>query len=164
VSWTSGNAHHYEIVRSSAGAAAAIIGTSSTTSYVDSAVVPNKTYVYRVRALAADNTASLYSAPDVATTIIFVDEPLVARVTVIKAVHLFELRRAVDAVRAAAGMGGAAVTDALPVFVKAIHIQELRAALDVARAAIGASPLSYANPVSGPVRAVDLMEVRRGTQ
>jgi hypothetical protein len=50
-------------------------------------------------------------------------------VTVIKAVHLTELRTAVNAVRTAAGLSPATFTDATPggILIKAIHIQELRA-------------------------------------
>ena len=51
------------------------------------------------------------SAPDVATAMTFTDDPPAVAVTVIKAVHLTELRQAVDSVRGVAGLGAASFTD-----------------------------------------------------
>jgi len=82
--------------------------------------------------------ASGDSAYDLATTVMFLDDPLVPGV-VIKAVHLAQLRTAVSAVRAQAGLGPVTYTDpATPgVRVKAVHITELRTDLDQAMAALG---------------------------
>jgi hypothetical protein len=69
-------------------------------------------YLYRVRATYAGGGYSAYSGTDLATTVIFTDDPLVGSddahppvATVIKATHLTELRRAVSAVHALAGLG-----------------------------------------------------------
>jgi hypothetical protein len=91
----------------------------------------------------------LASNVDLATTIVF-NETIVPQITSVKAAHITELRTAVNAVRAAAGLSPASFTDdPLPgVFVKAIHITELRTFLDAARAAIGV-PLTYTDPSLG---------------
>jgi hypothetical protein len=60
---------------------------------------------------------------------VFTDDTLVATVTTVKAQHIIELRQAVDAMRAVAGLGGAPWTDpalAPGNTVKAIHILDLR--------------------------------------
>ncbi|HEX7314473.1 MAG TPA: fibronectin type III domain-containing protein [Pyrinomonadaceae bacterium] len=64
-------------------------------------------YLYRVKAVYASGS-SVYSDRDLATTVVFTDDPLQTRDpnTRIKAVHLRELRRAVEAVRVLAGMTG----------------------------------------------------------
>lgn len=65
--------------------------------------------------------------------------PLGARVIVIKGFHLAELRTAVSAVLALAGLAAASFTDpATPgIVVKALHINALRSALDAAMGALG---------------------------
>ncbi|HEX7313982.1 MAG TPA: fibronectin type III domain-containing protein [Pyrinomonadaceae bacterium] len=62
-------------------------------------------YLYRVKAIYASG-CSEYSGQDLATTVIFTDDPIPVQNpnTRIKAAHLWELRRAVEAVRALAGV------------------------------------------------------------
>ena len=89
----------------------------------------------------------------------------------IKEVHLRELRTAVNALRAAAGLTATSFTDT-PAFafvtaVRAIHIQELRTSLDAARNAIGLAAIAYADPslaAGTPVRASHVTQLRNGTQ
>jgi hypothetical protein len=70
---------------------------------------------------------------------------LVAGSTVIKAVHLAELRQAVDAVRAAAAVGAFSYTDSADpgVTVRLVHLTELRSALDAARSALGIPTVTW---------------------
>jgi RHS repeat-associated protein len=83
-------------------------------------------------------------------TPVFTDDPLVAGVTEVKAIHLTELRAAVNQARARAGLAAATWTDANVqpnvTLIKAVHIQELRARLDEARAALGLPAASYTDP------------------
>jgi hypothetical protein len=72
-----------------------------TRSYNDTGVTIDSAYLYRVRAVFSNAGVSDYSNQDIATTVAFTDEQLHG--AVIKAVHLRELRRAVNAVRARAG-------------------------------------------------------------
>jgi len=98
---------------------------------------------------------------------VFTDDPLVAGVTTIKAVHVTELRTAVNQARALGGLGAAAWTDPTlaGTTVKAVHITELRARLAEARAALGLSVASYTDPTltagSTVVKAVHIQELRQ---
>jgi hypothetical protein len=68
-----------------------------------------------------------------ATTVMFTDTSLAG--VVIKAAHITELRTAVNAMRAAAGLSSTAFTDGSRpgVIIKRVHIAELRSSLDEAR-------------------------------
>jgi hypothetical protein len=131
-------------------------------SHGDSGLSPNTTFLYRVR--AANGTAlSTYSNLDHATTVIFTDDPLIVRVTRIKAIHLTQIRTAVNAVRIAAGLSGLTYTDPNParVPVKAVHINELRTALSAGLSGIGKSS-AFTGTVSArtPIRAIHFQELR----
>jgi fibronectin type 3 domain-containing protein len=163
VSWVAvQDATVYEVRRRSAGGAFAVIGTSSSTSYSDNNVSAGSAYLYSVRALNS-NGSSGDSSSDLATVILFTDDPLIAGATPVKAVHLSELRLAVNAVRQLAGLpsypfsGGGAGTP-----IVASHIAELRTALDEASAILGRPSGSYTDTV-GPgarIRAVHFQEIR----
>jgi len=108
---------------------------------------------------ALNRTASAPQNPPV-----FTDDPLTAGVT-IKAVHVTELRDAVNQARARASLTAATWTDTSlsGVVVKAVHILELRARLDEARAALGLSAASYTDPglnVGSTIKAVHIQELR----
>jgi hypothetical protein len=94
----------------------------------------------------------------------FTDDPLRPGITVIKALHLIELRNAVNAWRTAAGLAPiTAWTDPSPLgaTIKAVHILELRNALDPALRAFGRTPSFSSGVAPGqPVRAVHFQELR----
>lgn len=101
--------------------------------------------------------------------IVYTDEPLVAGVTLVKAVHLTEVRTAVSTARATAGLAEVAFADPMPngVVVKATHIIQLRNALDEARAQLGLVAISYTDPglASGmTVRGVHIQQLRDGAR
>ncbi|HEY0156511.1 MAG TPA: hypothetical protein VGF28_04385 [Thermoanaerobaculia bacterium] len=167
VTWTpTAGATQWEVVR---GSNAPVL--VATTSYTDTTAVANTSYVYRVRALDSSGRPSPFSAPDAATTILFTDDPLVAASTKTKAVHLTQLRQAVNAMRTAAGLPAATFTDptlSSAVKVKAAHFQELRNALAPARAALGLTALTFtdASLVAGSTRikAAHVQELRGGVR
>lgn len=162
VMWTAAlGATSYEIYRRDPGGAYALRGTSSSTSFTDAASA-NTAYLYRVRAVNAGGSSG-DSAPDLATTVIFTDDPLSAGVLV-KAVHLAQLRTAVNAVRAQAGRSPATFTDAASagVVVKQVHITELRSSLDDAMSALGFATGGWTDPsLAGvTIKAIHVQEIR----
>ena len=161
----SAGATQYEVVR---GTNAPVV--VATTSFNDTTVVAGTTYVYTVRALDSSSRRSPFSAPDAATTILFTDDPLVANSTRVKLVHMTELRQAVNAMRAAAGLSAATFTDPTltNVRIKAVHVQELRNALATARASLGLSTVAFTDPAltAGAMRikAAHMQELRNGVK
>ena len=93
----------------------------------------------------------------------FTDDPLVVGGTVVRAVHITELRTAINNYRALANLGayGWASNIAAGTTVAAAHVAELRTALTPALTAFGRSA-TYTNALAAgnPIRAVDLQELR----
>jgi hypothetical protein len=166
ISWPAiTGASQYEITRATGTGSPASLITLPGTSYTDNTAAANTVYIYRVRAYSASNAPGSFSNPDIATTVIFTDDPLVAQTTV-KAVHITELRNAVNLLRAAAGLSAATFTDPTltNVAVKAIHIQEIRNALNPTRTPLGLPTMTYTNPTlvggTSVIKAVDVTEIR----
>jgi YD repeat-containing protein len=98
----------------------------------------------------------------------FTDDILTVGQTTAKAQHIIELRQAIDALRAVAGLGAAPWTDVVLVpignAVRAVHIQELRTYLDNAAALLGYPTQPYMDPslTSGfTVKKVHIEELRQ---
>jgi hypothetical protein len=125
------------------------------------------TWMYAVAARNESDTLGPMSAPDLATSVAFTDDPPVARFTRLKRAHVTELRNAVNAVRTFAGLTPFTFTDTTPVFARAIHIAELRTALSQARSAIG-MPVTFTDPTLTPgqsvMRAVHVEELRNAVR
>jgi hypothetical protein len=163
----------YEVQRTEfiTNAFAPLSPTVTVTNFTDTTVTGNKSYLYRVRALAG-GLASPFSAVDVATTVIFSDPALGSGTTVIKAAHIAELRTAVAAMRTAAVLGAATFADnplTATTKVKASHITELRTALDQARSSLGLTPaLTYTDSAitagTTKVKAVHVQQLRDGVK
>lgn len=168
IAWSAaGKAVRYDILRSASIAGPfEPVGSTAGLSYVDNSAPANATSLYAIRSIDGGDAQSAAGPIDPATTVPFTDEPLAPGVTAL-AVHMIELRTAVNAMRTAAGLAGAAFTDPTldsNVAIKAVHISELRAALDEARAALGLPPLSYTDPTITPgetyMKAVHVHELR----
>ena len=168
LSWTgSAGAAEYEVFRAASAGSFASIGTSASTVYTDTGVEAGKSYLYRVRAIDAASRRSPFSAIDVATTIQFLDDPLVPGVSVAKVAHFEQLRAAANAVRAVAGLGAFSFAPPSPAttgVVRATHLVQLRNAIDAAFSAIGLVPETWTDPSPGAgvttIRAVHLRELR----
>jgi RHS repeat-associated protein len=112
----------------------------------------------------AGTASSAMPAPQ--STPVFTDDPLAPGVTPIKAVHITELRDAINQLRTRAGLSAATWTDSqlAGTIIKAAHITELRAKLDEARLALGLSNAAYTDPSLGagstPIKAVHITELR----
>jgi hypothetical protein len=159
----------YEIFRASAGSPFALRVTTAATNIADT-VTGGNAFIYKVRAVDTAG-GSAYSPPDVATTIFFTDDPPVAMVTRIKAVHLTELRQAVNALRAVAALSPATFTDPAvsnATTIKAPHFQELRTALNQARVPLGLSSVTFTDATlvadTTKVRAVHVQELRNAVK
>ncbi|MCZ6624020.1 MAG: hypothetical protein O7B35_07290, partial [Deltaproteobacteria bacterium] len=61
---------------------------------------------------------------------IFTDDPLTSQITPVKAVHITELRAAINTLRSNNGLGAFSFTDSGVTQVRAVHITELRTALN----------------------------------
>jgi len=160
----------YEIERSYNNGAYSLIGTATTASFANGSLTPGITYVYRVRAVDTQNVFSPYSNRDLATTILFTDDPLVSGLTKVRAVHFSEMRRAVDAVRASAGLAPAPWTDTnlAGIPITAVHIKQMRNYLSPALVSLGFSAPSYTDPTLTTgvtrIRKVHLDELRQGVK
>jgi hypothetical protein len=164
ISWSGvAEATSYTIERRAAGGAFVPIASTSATAYVDNTVSPSAAYLYRVHAVN-DSGSSPDSAFDIATTVIFTDDPLIPLTTAIKAIHLAQLRNAVNALRELAGLTAASFTGAASsgTFIAAVHITQLRNALDAALSALGSPAGGYTDAIAAnvPVRAVHFQEIR----
>ena len=159
LSWGAvGAATAYEIYRNNA-----LLTSAGTNAFTDSAVTAATSYVYRVRAIVG-GTPGPFSASDAATTIVFTDSSLTG--AIVQAVHVTEMRSAVNAMRVAAGLPSA--TFSSDAVIRAADITALRTSLDQARAALGLTTLTYTDPTITPgatvVKAAHTLEIRAGTQ
>jgi hypothetical protein len=117
---------------------------------------------------AAGNSGTDTLTVTLTASLTFTDDPLAAQSTLVKTVHIVELRAAINSARLAR---------ALPVFdwtdptltlgstpVKAVHLTELRIALNQAHQAVGRTPPIYtdATVVAGQavIEAIHLNELR----
>jgi hypothetical protein len=111
---------------------------------------PATAYIYTVKAVK--NEIASAAVGDLATTVVFDDDPVVPRLTKVRAVHVTQLQTAVNAVRALAGLApesfaAVAVRDRI----YASHIQQLRTALAPARSALGLPAVTYARAILEPL-------------
>lgn len=144
-----------------------IVGSPTAPPFIDTVPASNTTYIYKVR--KSGGTAADFSPIDIATSIVFTDGDLSA--VRIKAVHIEQLRTAVNAVRTAALLAAASFTDPAPlagVRAKRAHIIELRTALDAARTSLGLPAVSYTDPTitanATVIKAAHVSNLRQGTQ
>ena len=146
-------------------------GTATgTTSWTASGIVLGAgTNVLTVAARdAAGNTATATLTVTLSGTLTFTDDPVAAQSTLIKAVHIMELRAAIDSVRVARGLATFAWSDSTltpgSTLVKAVFLIELRTALSQAYQAAGRTSPTYTDPTVGAglavIKAIHLNELR----
>ena len=167
VNWTAvPGATSYQVFRRSAGGGFAQIATPAVATFTDT-VGANTAHLYRVRAVSATGV-SADSNTDLATAVVFTDDPLVSGTTPVRAAHITQLRTASNAVRSLAGLGAFAFSDAAltpgVTPIRRAHIIDLRTALDEARAALGLPALGYTDPSitagTTTVRATHIVDLR----
>ena len=94
---------------------------------------------------------------------VFTDDPLVPGVTMVKALHVTELRARIDAQRARFGGGPYAWTDpglTAGMMITAVHVNELRVALQEAYISAGTAPPGFTGSIAGVIMAAHFQELR----
>jgi len=161
LTWSSGAVDHFEVWRNS-GSGFVFRATSFVASYGE-AVSPGAAYAYKVRSVDADGHFSEFSDADVATTITFTDDPLVVQTTIIKAIHITQLRQAINLVRGLTPLGAFSFTDN-PVnghTLQLLYLTELRTALDETRGILGLPSQTYTpRAVNSLVGSAEITELR----
>jgi hypothetical protein len=165
LTWTAATgATSYKIYRSSMNGAFTHVGTTAATNFNDATLSADTSYLYKVQAVAGA-VGSPLSGVDATTTTVFTNDPLTTSVKV-QAAHATQLRTAVNAMRAAAGLTAHAFTAGSAI--QAVHVEELRTALDEARAGIGLAALTYTDDVivggTTRVKAAHWNELRAGVK
>jgi hypothetical protein len=168
VTWSaSAGATSYEVVRIGAGGILTSLGTTGSPPFTDSLAAADTAYLYKVRAVAPGTSS--YSSVDLATTKSFTDPALTGLAA--KPVHFSELRGAINAVRALAGLEPYTFTDSTlsnGMLIKAAHLTDLRAGLAGARATLLLSPIIYTHssvtPGASVISAADVAELRDGVK
>jgi hypothetical protein len=171
LSWTTvAGAISYDVYRKFNNSAyAPLVSGFNGTATNDSGLTANTAYVYQVRANFGGGPGP-FSVPDAATTIAFTDTTLTAGMPV-KLTHIAQLRTAVNAMRASAGLPAQVFTDdplTTTTPIKTTHITQLRTALDQARAALSMSTLAYTDPTLTAnvttVKAAHVNDLRTGVK
>jgi hypothetical protein len=149
----------YQWYTGSSGNTTNAIGGATSTSYTTPALFGNKRYWVRVSNATAStdsNTALI--------TVAFTDTPLVAGTTVIKAVHVSELRNRINAVRVAHGLSAVSwptLTPGVTPILASDILQMRQALLDAYNAPPIDPPIYTTNPVAGsPVVVADIAQLR----
>ena len=160
---------HYEVWRlgpTPVGTFVLIAPSVTTTTYTDSSFSAATAYVYKVNAVGITLLRSADSNRDLAYTKVFVDDPLVANSTLIRAQHILDLRQAVAAVRLTAALPTTWPNDpslAVGTLIRAVHVTDLRSNLDGGLGPLGLPITGYTDVplVAGAiVRAVHIQELR----
>ena len=181
ITWTAASgATNYRVERRGAGSGSySLAGTTSATTFNDTGVTSGSAYLYRVCAAnGSGNCTSAYSTIVMGAAIAFTDptiitpvqDPSGATVTQAKAVHITELRSAVNAVRSLAGLSAATWTNsniAAGVIINKADIQDLRDRLNEALTNLGIATSAYTDPTlaGAPngtiIKAVHITELRQ---
>ena len=174
LSWTAAQgAAKYRVERKGASGSFTSIGTTTSASMTDNGAVSGNAYLYKVCAAdAAGNCTSSYSNIALGAAITFTDPTIISitddptglTVTTMKAVHITELRTAVNAIRTLAGLPAATWTYTNVVQNQLIHVEdvrELRTALDAALTALAINQSTYTDPaikgfIEDPVNATTI--------
>ena len=149
LSWTApaGFVDHYQVERSQTISGPFLfVANSATTSFNDTTVSSAHAYLYRVRAAGSGGVVSGPSNMALCTAVSFEFSALTNQL--IKAQHFYDVRMAVNAVRAAANLSAATWNHSSlgGLVVEANDVQELRNKLDEALTALSITVTAYQDP------------------
>jgi len=159
---------HYEVQQAvDSPSWVTVAANVSTATWTQSTVTAGKAYAYRVRAVDSLGAPSAWSNVDIATNIVFTDDPLLtvaAGGTRIKALHIQELRLSIDALRRTAGLTQWWTSYTPTGVVLAQDIADMREALNEARLHFGLQSQTYTYPADyhSLVHREDVSELRDG--
>jgi ELWxxDGT repeat protein len=167
LSWTqpAPTTNHYEVYRAdSVEGLFRWVASSSGYTAVDTTALPDRVYLYFVVAYGAIFSPTYNSGMEVASTFVHADAPLAAG-TLIKSIHLAQLRAMVGALRTAAGLPALTFSGSVAPgsVVDARHITELRSSIDASRARIGLPAINWTQPNAAAgslIRAATVQELR----
>lgn len=172
IQWTAGTSavgiSGYHIRRLPGGALFQVSGT--TYEYIDgSGLTAGNAYTYEVRAVDGNGFAGMFSRPDLAVVMQFADDPiplLSDGITPIRAIHISELRKAVDAARAVVLLAPAWTTYTVSGAIRAAHLQEIRNKLNEVRSVLGLPAVVFTDPVTPAtlVRRTNVRQLRSGVK
>lgn len=165
----------YEVWRRSGSGGFALAGVATASPWFDNGRTTGAAYVYRLRALDAnDGSASGFSNHDLATLMTF--DSIVAGVTLVDDSHLAGLLTALNALRAANGDGALTWTGILPagvaapapgILIQRAHFDTLRQRFTNALDALGIPSPGYTDPALPPdtlIRAIHVTELQQRAQ
>lgn len=167
LAWTGvQGAAKYKIYRRDGTSGPQYLTTVTGLTHPDPSLAPG-IYRYTVRAVnAAEGAESADSNADYAWVGSFTDDPLVTGTTIVKAVHVTELRNHIDELRTVAGLSAFAYTfpATAGTEVRAADIAESRVALNQARTNLGIPALTFDTLTAGVslIEATDIHELRDG--
>jgi len=153
----------YQWFLGTSGVTTSPVAGAALSSFVTPAITAPRSYWSRVSNVHGSVDSA---AAELTLSAGFTDDPLVVGVSVIRAVHLQELRRRIDALRVRAGLTAFAYTDpsltpAVTV-IRAQHVEELRAAVRQAYTALGRTLPTFTHAVLSAtvVRRIHIVEIR----
>lgn len=169
LTWSSvPGATSYEIWRRNGGGAFAPSVTGITWTTWNQSVSANDAYYFFIRARNATESAD--SNIDLATTVAFSDDPIVAGQTIVQDDHIIQLRTAVNYARVSAGLSPATWTRAPlgSMTIQTEDVEELRAALNGALNGVNMPQRTFTDSplqkYSTVVKKAHIKELRQGVK
>jgi YD repeat-containing protein len=151
LSWTppGGAVAHYQIERSQSVSGPFLFrANTASTTFQDTSVTTDQAYLYRVRAVTSGGVPSAPSNMALGTTTSFEFNGAALVGNVVKKQHIYDIRTAINAVRAVAGLTAATWTrsDLTNLLIVVNDVQELRTKLGEALTVLSISPGAYTDP------------------
>ncbi|HEV7764730.1 MAG TPA: ELWxxDGT repeat protein [Thermoanaerobaculia bacterium] len=160
----------YQVRRYASDLSWIMVGTSgSATTLTETDLTPMRSYLYVVSYSDINGNSLGSSAPDVATTLLFDDDPIVAGTTRVRAVHIEQLRIAANALRWYGLTKDISEIAPMPVGspIRAEHIRTLRTDINAQRGALGLPVVAFTDPglsAGAPIKRVHVEELRNAVK